>query len=212
MVRLHAVIERASDAGLALATHTPILVIKEVNGSHAANRVMSLFPRSKMIFMLRDGRDVLDSLAAAYEPGAWLDAKLARNPLRQAEDRLAWMDETCRGWVADIDICMKAYDEHDPALRRMLRYEELLADTPTVLRDLLKWIGLPSNEPRIERIADSHSFASLPEHRKGPGRFRRSASPGKWREGLTPEEQLLALEIMGSRLVKLGYEGDSEPA
>jgi len=29
---------------------------------------------------------------------------------------------------------------------------------------------------------------------------------------LTPEEQLLALEIMGSRLVKLGYEGDSEPA
>src|SRR5215204_5488135 len=56
------------------------------------------------------------------------------------------------------------------------------------------------------------SFASLPEHRKGPGRFRRSASPGKWREGLTPEEQLLALEIMGSRLAKLGYEGDSEPA
>jgi hypothetical protein len=211
LVRLHAVIERARQAGLQLATRLPVLAIKEVNGSHAANRVMPLFPRSKMIFLVRDGRDVLDSLIDAYSPGSWLDAKLARNPARKADDRTAWITELCRKWAAGVDVCQKAFDEHDPALRRQVRYEELLTDTPAVLRELVRWIELPAGERRMDNIAGRHSFESLPDHRKGPGRFRRSATPGRWREGLTPEEQRLAHEVMGTRLAKLGYES-TEPA
>ena len=48
------------------------MVIKEVNGSHGADLVMSLFPRSKMIFLVRDGRDVLDSLLDANKEGGWM--------------------------------------------------------------------------------------------------------------------------------------------
>ncbi len=33
---------------------------------------MSMFPRSKMVFLVRDGRDVVDSQTAANQPGGWL--------------------------------------------------------------------------------------------------------------------------------------------
>jgi hypothetical protein len=35
---------------------------------------------------------------------------------------------------------------------------------------------------------------------------RRSATPGAWRDGLNPEDQQVAQEIMGNRLAELGYE------
>ena len=47
-------------------------MIKEVDGSHAADVVMSLFPRSRMLFLVRDGRDVIDSLLDANSPVGWL--------------------------------------------------------------------------------------------------------------------------------------------
>ena len=46
------------------------IVIKEPNGSHAADSVMSMFPESRIVFLVRDGRDVIDSL---------IDAMLARD-------------------------------------------------------------------------------------------------------------------------------------
>ncbi len=73
LIRLYAVIERAREAGLKLADDPPLMVIKEVNGSHGADLVMSLFPRSKMIFLVRDGRDVLDSLLDANTDGRLAD-------------------------------------------------------------------------------------------------------------------------------------------
>jgi hypothetical protein len=206
LVRLHAVVERARAAGLEVPG-LPLLVIKEVNGSHAADLVMSLFPRSKMIFMLRDGRDVVDSLLDANSEGGWLTRTgLGRGGFETDDDRLEWVRETCRTWVARINVCSHAYEEHDPALRQRIRYEDLLADPQGVLAQLTQWLGLPHDEPRIREIVARHSFAEVPEQRKGPGRRWRAASPGQWRQSLTPAERELVGEIMGTRLAELGYE------
>jgi hypothetical protein len=206
LVRLYAVIERARDAGLDVPS-LPLVVIKEVNGSHAADMVMSLFPRSKMLFMLRDGRDVLDSLLDANSPEGWLTRTgLGKGGFETSEERQEFVRETCRNWAARINVCSRAYDAHDPALRRQLRYEELLADTPGMLGDLTEWLGLPHDEARIREITERHAFAEVPEQRRGPGKRRRAASPGQWRESLTPEERELAQEIMGPNLAELGYE------
>ena len=50
----------------------PLLVIKEVNGSHAPISSCRSFPGRKMIFMVRDGRDIVDSLLDANSQGGWL--------------------------------------------------------------------------------------------------------------------------------------------
>lgn len=207
LVRLHAVVERARRAGLDVTPELPVVVIKEVNGSHAADFVMSLFPRSRLIFMLRDGRDIVDSLLDANSPEGWRSRiGIGEGGFDTPEARLEFVRDTCRTWAARINVCTRAYDAHDPALRRRIRYEDLLADTPGMLGDLAGWLGLPHDEARIREITAKHSFAEVPEKRRGPGRRWRAASPGQWRESLTLEERELAQEIMGPKLAELGYE------
>jgi hypothetical protein len=206
LVRLHAVVERSRQAGLELPDDLPLLVIKEVNSSHAAPLVMSLFPRSRMIFLVRDGRDVIDSLIDASSPSGWLMEERATPRFETPEERLGWVRQRCLDWTAGMNVCTRAYEAHDPALRRRVRYEDLLADTTGCLRDLAGWLGLPNGPRRLETVAGHHSFEAVPEARKGPGKIRRSATPGRWREALTPQEQELAQDIMGRRLVELGYE------
>jgi hypothetical protein len=48
----------------------PVVVVKEP-GSHVAPLLTDLFPASKMIFLLRDGRDVVDSWLDAHSQGSW---------------------------------------------------------------------------------------------------------------------------------------------
>jgi hypothetical protein len=48
----------------------PLVVVKEP-GSHVADQLVSLFPGSRLVFLLRDGRDVVDSWLAAYRSGSW---------------------------------------------------------------------------------------------------------------------------------------------
>jgi hypothetical protein len=207
LARLDAILQRAHRAGLRTVSDEPLLVIKEVDDSHAADVVMSLFPRSRLLFLMRDGRDVLDSLLDANRPGGWLSrVGWGTGDFESEEERLQWVREHSRNWVARMNACRRAYDAHDPTLRSFLRYEDLLADTPAQLGELARWLGLPAAPKRIETIAAAHSFAALPDHGKGPGMFRRSATAGKWRDGLSDSEQEAAQEIMGALLSHAGYE------
>ena len=206
LVRLHAVVERAREAGLNLPPGLPLLVIKEVNGSHGADLVMPLFPRSRMIFLMRDGRDVLDSMIDANRPGGWAGRRQWSRPGFESDsERLEFVLENARNWTARINACARAFEAHDPELRLRVRYEDLLAHTTSGLRKMAAWLGLPSGPKRIESIAAQHSFAALPKEGRGPGKLTRAATPGAWREGLTPEEQRTADEVMGPTLEQLGY-------
>ena len=207
LARLDAVVSRARDAALPLPPEPPQLVIKEVDDSHGAEVVLSLFPRSRMIFLARDGRDVLDSLLDANRPGGWLTkVGWGTGEFASADARMEWIARHCRNWVARMNACSRAYEAHDPGLRRLVRYEDLRADTERHLTDLAAWLGLDAAPDRVKAVAAAHSFEGLPDYGKGPGMFRRRASPGGWREGLTGAEQRLAQDIMGETLSRLGYE------
>jgi len=206
LARLHAIVERAERAGLRAPAKGPLLVIKEVDDSHGADVVMSLFPRSRMLFLVRDGRDVLDSLLDANRPGGWLsNVGWGTGEFETEQEKLQWVREHSRNWVARMNACRHAYEAHDPALRKQVRYEDLLADTPAVLGDIAGWLDLPATPEAVEAIAASHAFAALPEGGKGPGMFRRSATAGTWRQGLSDPEQEVAREVMGETLSQLGY-------
>jgi hypothetical protein len=207
LVRLYAVAERARAAGLQIPSDLPLLVIKEVNGSHGADLAMPLFPHSRLIFLVRDGRDVLDSLIDANGPGGWLsERQWGRGGFETAEERREFLRENARIWAARMNACTRAYEAHPPELRMKVRYEDLLANTPARLGELERWLGLPSGPRRTESIAAQHAFATVPEDGRGSGRLLRAATPGKWREGLTPEEQGIATRIMGGVLDEFGYE------
>jgi Sulfotransferase family len=200
LVRLHAMFERA--ASRFAVRDDPAIVIKDVGVSHAAQLTLSLLPRSRLLFMVRDGRDVIDSLVHAAQPGSWF-ARIAKPLISSDDDRLDFIRQKATDWASWTDSCLRAWAAHPPELRRMVRYEELLADPVGELDGLCHWLGLDRDRAALETAVQAHAFGA--NEPTGPREFARAATPGLWRENLSSEERRVAEEIMGNRLAELGY-------
>jgi hypothetical protein len=201
LARLHAQSQRAArEHGLT----DPLVLIKEPNGSHAAELLMSLLPRSRMIFLLRDGRDVIDSLLDARAAEGWIGP--GNMDLSEPGERLAYVRRQARLWLNSTDAVQSAYAAHPAELRRTVRYEDLLAHTLETLRPLAEWLGLGPDDATLGEAVATNAFESIPGRLKGPGTPRRAATPGLWRENLTAAEQEAMLAIIGPKLRELGYE------
>jgi hypothetical protein len=202
--RLGGVVDRARDAGVPIGNE-PAVVIKETNGSHAADLVMRLLPSSRLLLLIRDGRDVVDSLLAAYQPGGFF----ARNQGRAfttAEERREGLLWAARLWACNTDVTLQAIERHDPSLCRTVRYEDLLTDTAGELARTFEWMGIERDAGAVEQIVAGQSFSRIPEKQRGPLTRNRSASPGLWRKNLSGEEQDIVDRICGPLLERFGYE------
>jgi hypothetical protein len=182
------------------------IVIKEPNGSHAADTILWVLPASRMIFLLRDGRDVVDSLVDAMLTRESWWAQQQRGGVQPPQERLHFVRLHSTRWVDRTIATQRAFDSMPDERRLLVRYEELLADTPAELARIHDWLGLELSREELEAAVGRHSFDSAPESRRGPGRDMRAASPGLWRNNLDAEEHALMHEIMGEKLRELGYE------
>jgi hypothetical protein len=172
-------------------------VIKEPHGSQAAELLMSLLPRSRLIFLLRDGRDVIDSILDAVATNGWLIGLLEGF---RAGDRAAAIRSQAYLWLWRTETVMRAFDAHPEELRMLVRYEELRRDPSAIVTGLAEWLDLEPG-PML-KLAQRTAVDRLP---KGRGQFVREATPGAWRTGLTRAEQAMVEEILGEKLVELGY-------
>jgi hypothetical protein len=206
LVRLYGFLARARDEGIAISPD-PLLIVKEVNGSHAADLVMGLMPNAKLLFLVRDGRDVVDSLLAAYQPGGFL-ARHQGYSYATAEERLQGVAWAARLWACNVDMTLRAIEAHPAVLTRTVRYEDLLADNAARIDELHGWLGLRRTPGERDQMLADTSFAAVPDKRRGTTERNRAARPGLWRENLSEEEQRTCEEIMGPRLKKLGYESN----
>jgi hypothetical protein len=181
---------------------TPLVVVKEP-GSHVADLLLGLFPRSRMIFLLRDGRDVVDSWLAAHRPGAWA-VREGAFPVAEGgrEALIRWQASV---WAYRTEVVQDAYAQHEPSQRIMVRYEELLRDPGQELERICAALGIGAEPERLQEAAAEHSFTSVPGSKKGDGMEIRAAEPGSWRRNLTAAEQRAMYEVMGDKLSELGY-------
>jgi Sulfotransferase family len=200
LTRLAAQVERA-EREHALAD--PAVVIKEPNGSHGADLIMALLPRARLIFLVRDARDVIDSLMDAMS-GGWLDEPYMGR-LDTPEQRLAFARSEARVWLERTRAVERAFDAHDPELRWKLRYEDLRTDTVGTLRPLVDWLGIRRSGAELRAAIADNAFEAIPPAEKGPGTQWRAATPGLWREHMSPEERRAIEEVIGPKLVELGY-------
>lgn len=179
------------------------MVIKEPGGSQVADWVMSLLPGARLVFLLRDGRDVVDSWLDAYTDGGWITED-GGFPVA-SYGRLAFIRWQATVWRYRTEATQRAYDRHAPDRRVLVRYEDLLANPECELGRVLETIGLNVAPARVREVVETHAYERVPAHARGAGKFVRCASPGSWRERLSELEQEALLEIVGDTCRRYGY-------
>lgn len=163
------------------------VVVKEPNGSIGAPHLVRAIPRSRVLVVVRDPRDVCASMLDGRKPGGW---QLARMDLEESpveKDPDAFVAVAAGSYAREMGGALKAYEEH-AGLKSLVRYEDLRSDALGVMRRIVQKLELPVKDKRLERAVRRQSWEMMPEDRKGPGQLYRKARPGSWREDLTPAQ------------------------
>lgn len=165
------------------------IVIKEPHGSLGSPLLMQAFPESRMVFLVRDPRDVTASGIDAHEEGGWAnkwkgeDLKAAagkRNSEAKARQRAEM-------YLRDMTATKEAYEAH-AGHKSVVRYEDLRVDAFGEMKRVYKEIDVPVNEEKLRHSIGERDWDNVPEEDKGPGKSKRKAKPGGWREDLSPRQ------------------------
>ena len=183
------------------------LVVKEPNGSIGAPLIMQALPESRMIFLIRDPRDVAASHVDSSRKGSYMyeRRKAGKHAARfelQADDLVSNM---ANSYLRNVSNAKEAYEAHHGP-KVLVRYEDLRSDTLGEMRRIYSTLGIEVDEEELERVVEKHSWENIPEKDKGEGKFYRKASPGGWREDLTPK-QAETVERITAPLLRELYPG-----
>lgn len=151
--------------------------------------VMRLFPAAQVVHVIRDGRDVVASLKR--QPWGPTNAYTAAR---------LWRRAVSAGRAAGGRLAGDAYRE--------VRYESLVADPQTTLRQLCEFLG-ERFEPavlRLDRILP-------PAGRRPPWPAHQAqtidpSAAGTWRRCLSGADRRVVAAVAGDLLAELGYAGE----
>ena len=176
------------------------LAIKEPNGSIGASLIMEALPESRMIFLVRDPRDVMSSRLDAVKKGSWLRVRedTARPGGQQGQLADTDPDKLLRQrsniYLQQMTQAKEAYEAHEGP-KALLRYEDLRADTLEEMKRLYRELEIPVDEEELARVVEKHSWENIPKEDKGAGKVFRKGKAGGWREDLTEEQVSIVEEI-----------------
>jgi GT2 family glycosyltransferase len=169
------------------------LVVKEPNGSVGAPLLLEATPESRLIFLLRDPRDVVASRLDAFREGSW--SAQGRN-LDDAGQLIAFTRHLAEEYFKVVSGVQRAYDAHGGP-KALVRYEDLREDTMEALKGMYDALKIPVDAAQLEAAAARHGWERVAEADKGPGKFYRKAKPGSWREDLTPDQIAIVEDVTG---------------
>ena len=180
------------------------LVIKEPGGSVGAPLLMEALPESRMIFLVRDPRDIAASSIDAVQKNSWqYEGRRGWSPESSpGGDPNAFVEAWSNGYLHKVGSAKQAYDAHE-GRKVLVRYEELRADTLGTMKRIYSTLELPVEEGELLRAVEKHSWESISEEKKGKGKFYRKAKPGSWRNDLSPEQAQIVERITAPLLREL---------
>lgn len=190
------------------------LAVKEPGSAIGAPILMEALPESRMIFLLRDPRDVAASSFDAYSKGGWFRERrenirpgTSKMFSRYDDNPVAQTESVAKGYLAQVEKAGEAYDQHEGP-KTLVRYEDLVADTLGEMIRMHEELGIAVDSEELSRVVREHSWDNIPEENRGAGKFYRKGTPGSWREDLSGE-QVEAVERITAPLIERFYTGRS---
>ena len=190
------------EAGEAAAREA-LLLIKEPNGSQSADVIMRAQPAARLLFLLRDGRDVVDSELASFLVGGWQHRTFGHMRGLEDSQRLEFVVRSAYHWLWRTEVVEAAFTEHRGP-KHMVRYEDLLREPERCLRELFEWLELPLGTLDVAKVVDEFAFERLPY--RGYDQQNRFGRAGVWRDHLHPQERDAVQEILLAKVRELGYD------
>ena len=180
------------------------LVIKEVNTPELFGWLNTLFPAGRMILLVRDPFDILDSYLDLQRAGSW-NQKFGdqAEPLSDANVR-----RTVEHIRSTTKSALDAFEMFPDEQKVLIRYEDLLKDPASHLRVCAEIVSVMVGQDRAEKVAQKHHFENYP--RTGRLEFRRHGKAGIWRESdnFTETVQRIARTDLAPLRGRLGYAND----
>jgi len=177
------------------------IIIKDPVGCNGTDVLSECLPKSKIIFLIRDGRDEVDSRIDMHQVDSW--AKM--RPFKNEKARLDGIAYYSKLWEVNVKNIKKGFDNHNPELRLLVKYEDLISDTFSKLKEIYDFINVKISEKELKKIIELHDFRKIPESEKGLGKFNRSAKIGGWKTNFSEKEKELMNSIMRTTLEEFEY-------
>jgi GT2 family glycosyltransferase len=174
------------------------LIVKEPNGSIGAPLLLEAIPESRMIFLIRDSRDVVASRLDAFGESSWARKSWNYNT---AEELNTATKHLAEDYLSVISKVQEAYEAH-PGKKAFVRYEDLRHDTINVLKAMYDALEIEADEAQLEAAVLKHSWSRIPNSEKGKDKFFRKARPEGWRDDLSSEQIKIIEDITGPILSK----------
>lgn len=168
---------------------TPVTLCKRTAINRFIGSLDAAMPGSRYIHLIRDGRDVANSLSRVdwwNRHVVWWDGRTGGEMEKAGEPRLA---VCARNWVAEVEAIQRGLADVDVTRVLEIHYEDLLERPVPVLGNILGFLGLEPDQ------AMSGSVASLVLRRRSRG------GPSGWSE----RERSLVHSEAAPLLAQFGY-------
>jgi len=193
----------------------------------AVRDAFAVYPDAKLVYIVRDGRDVLISerFRNFVEESKFLSAEDKRIMEDLRKDQAPFTDGTrsiftetfirrvAQGWVTDLQ-------ETEEEARRLfgdhycgMRYEDLLAAPFDEMSKLWKFLGVKRVNKSLEKTIKAEMESNPDEEwqakrNEGIASFLPKGQAGNWSRLFTEKDKSIFKEVAGAMLLKWNYEKD----
>lgn len=131
-----------------------VLLSKRTANNRRIRYLAAVFPEARFVHLVRDGREVAQSLSAVeWWDGhrVWWDGRTAREIEREGTPRLAIC---ARNWVRELEELRSQLADVPARNVLELRYEDILRDPVAQLAEVGRFLGLEVSPAYLATIAD----------------------------------------------------------